>query len=553
MPGRLARPKPEFSVPVVAESATGRTENSICATLGTVAPVRDDVQRWARGLVGAPADVLASVAMRLLVAWDGPGAPTVDVGSLPDAPPWELLDVAREAVVAPDRRRLGAHHTPPPVARRLVEIALEGITAGATVLDPACGGGTFLVAAAQHRPDVRLRGIDLDPLAVATTRAALRSVGVVEARIDRGDGLAAPWAADVVIGNPPFLSPLGADTAGTPAAVAMRAELGAPYADVAALFLLVALERVTPGGRVVLLQPESMLSSRDTKVVRAATVDALEGLWAPGEPVFDAAVRVCAPVLRVGGADGRISRWKGRSVEPTGSAPRPTGSTWASLRPTSAPRVRVAADQPRLGDIASATAGFRDEFYGVAAAVTDGGLGAPVVTSGLVDPGEVSWGRRPARIGGRMYRCPVVDPDRLEPRVSTWVTARLVPKVLVATQTKVVEAGADPDGRFVPLTPVLAVTPHDPAEVWRVAAALTSPVVTAWAVREFGGTALAADAVKLSASAVLGAPLPVDAAAWAVATTCLRAGDVRGCGEALAGGDGALLAWWLGRLPTRTV
>jgi hypothetical protein len=177
-----------------------------------------------------------------------------------------------------------------------------------------------------------------------------------------------------------------------------------------------------------------------------------------------------------------------------------------------------------------------------------------VVTSGLVDPGRLAWGERPARIGGRAFTRPSVDPGALEGRVAAWVEARLVPKVLVATQTRVLEAAADPEGRFVPLTPVLAVTPQHPDDVWRIAAALTSPIVTAWALRTFGGAALSGDAVKLSARQVLDAPLPTDTGAWDAATAALRAGDVDGCATALAGGDERLLRWWLARRPVpRTV
>lgn len=513
----------------------------------------DPVRRWAGSLSGEPGDVVASVAAALGVPWDGGGAPLVEVDPMPAAPAWELLDAAREASVAPvDRRRLGAHHTPPGLAQRLAAIALDGIADGATVLDPACGGGAFLVAAARLRPDVRVVGLDLDPLAVATCRAALRATGADHADVRVADGLVEPWEADVVVGNPPFLSPLGTGTGGTPAAATLRVELGAPYLDVAALFLLRALERTRPGGRVVLLQPESLLSSRDAGVVRACTTPALEGLWVAGEPVFAAGVRVVAPVLRAGGAtEPKVRRWQGSVVRPVGAAARPAPATWSSLRPSSVPAVRVPKRSGRVGDLATATAGFRDEFYAVAAATREGGRGSPVVTSGLVDPGRVAWGERSARIGGRTFERPTLDPVALDARVRPWVAARLVPKVVVATQTRVVEAAADPDGALVPITPVLAVTPHDPADVWRLTAALTSPMVSAWALRTYGGTALAAEAVKLSAAQVLEAPLPLDGDAWAAATESLRAGDVVGCAAHLAAGDDRLLRWWQARLPAR--
>ena len=85
-----------------------------------------------------------------------------------------------------------------------------------------------------------------------------------------------------------------------------------------------------------------------------------------------------------------------------------------------------------------------------------------------------------------------------------------MPKVLVATQTRVVEAVADVDGAWVPSTPVVAV-PAPPERLWHVLAALLAPPVTAWALHETAGTALAPGAWKLSAAQVRQLPAPADA------------------------------------------
>ena len=97
-----------------------------------------------------------------------------------------------------------------------------------------------------------------------------------------------------------------------------------------------------------------------------------------------------------------------------------------------------------LGDLATATAGFRDEYYGLRPAVVDARDGdlPMLITSGLVDPGRVLWGERATRFDGRPFMHPRVDPAQLGGRVGRWVHQRLVPKVVVATQTKVVEADA---------------------------------------------------------------------------------------------------------------
>lgn len=147
-----------------------------------------------------------------------------------------------------------------------------------------------------------------------------------------------------------------------------------------------------------------------------------------------------------------------------------------------------------------------------------------------------------------------------DPRLGAWLERILVPKVLVACQTRVVEAVVDADGALLPSVPVIAVC-ADPARLFDVAAVLLAPHTSAWAVRRAAGTALSADAIKLSAKQVLDAPLPRDVGAWAAGAEHLRQAG-RGLGDAPAFAaimnqayelepDGDLTAWWLARLPDR--
>ena len=160
---------------------------------------------------------------------------------------------------------------------------------------------------------------------------------------------------------------------------------------------------------------------------------------------------------------------------------------------------------------------------------------APLITSGLIDPARCHWGRRDARFAGRRFRRPVVDLDALaaaDERLAAWVGDRLRPKVLVATQAKVLEAAADPDGRLVPSVPVVAVEPADPADVWRILAVLCSPVATAWALGHYGGAGLSTQSIKLSARQVLAVPTPADGDRWAeAAASCRSAADASAAPE----------------------
>ncbi|HEX9259293.1 MAG TPA: N-6 DNA methylase [Acidimicrobiales bacterium] len=463
------------------------------------------------------------------------------------------------------RRRLGAWYTPPWLVEGVLDLTLDPVLAarasptGLRILDPACGDGRFLVAAAErlaHRfggtasdHARRVHGVDLDAQALAAARAVLGPGAVLR----QADALTDPWSEapfDVVVGNPPFLSQLASATArGGASAIG-----GGPYADTAALFLALATRLVRPGGRVALVLPQSVLSTRDASSLRAevAARGAVEALWLAGEAVFDAAVHTCVIVVAVGAHQGPVRRYLGPSFAPLAEATAGAvaGPTWG---PLAAPVIGVPEVKPEtsgvLGDIAGATAGFRDQFYGLAPFVREGGAGAPLVTCGHIDVGRCRWGDRPVRFARHVHIEPVVDLDALGAtggRVARWVQDRLRPKVVLATQTRVLEAAADIDGRWVPSVPVVSIEPYDPGAVWRVAAVLTSGVASAWAAATYAGAGLSGAAIKLSAAQVRTLPLP--ARPWDAGVAALRDGDVAACANAVDSAygvdDPTLRAWW---------
>ena len=553
-------------------------------------------------------DLVAAVAEAWPATTELPAAGLPSGGDgVPDALGW-----AYEALADEDQRRRGLHYTPRPLAERLVAIGLDGLCLPLdggdepfAVCDPACGGGAFLLAAARRLAssgvgrravvERHLVGVDIDPLAaaVASTALLLWAGGPpVVPQVVVADALATvPWphrpesGFDLVVGNPPFQSQLSTRTARTAGgAERVRHRFGADvtgYVDTAALFLLAATDEVRPGGRVLLIQPQSVLAGRDAGPVRRAVDERvpLEGLWLCDERVFAAHTRVCAPVLRRP-AEGAarpagVRRWRGPSVRRAKAGRAPAPGRWAplaaGLRDT--PTVRLGGGP--LPELAGATAGFRDQFYGLVDHVHEA-TGADherlLVTSGLIDPAECAWGQRDLRFAKRRWRAPVVDLASLgaaDPALAAWVADRLVPKVLVATQTRVVEAVADVEGRWVPSTPVLSV-PAEPDRLWHVLAALLAPPVSAWALHLSAGAALAPDALKLSAAQVRGLPAPVDDRAWDEGAAAARAAQasttaddrlaaLEAMGRAMVvahgitGASGAsLLDWWSRRLPTRS-
>jgi hypothetical protein len=529
----------------------------------------------------------------------------------------DLIGRVLEAATDDGRRKQqGLHVTPGWLADRLVAMALpDDRSDGArpTVCDPACGGGAFLLAAARHlhargadrRRIVRelVWGADIDRVGLAAAEAALalwagerpppgRLVVADPLRAGHGVWRGAPAGGfDAVVGNPPFQNQLGRATARSGADQRLlRGRFGAAvraYTDTAWLFLLLGCELVRPGGRVVLVEPQSVVAARDAAAVRAA-VDRLAllcDLWLDDDRVFSAAVRVCAPVLerrvdepsppgsrRAGESDGGGG---GGSAVPSGGG---SGGPWARLwaRALDLPPVELPSGTT-LGDRATIVAGFRDQYYGLVGAVREAGAGepgdgaAPLVTSGALDWAACTWGRRPVRYAKRRWQVPVVDLGHVAadapPIARRWVERTRVPKLVVATQTRVVEAGIDTEGGWVPSVPALAVlpTPVDTAReaevgLWHLAAALLSPAATAWLVRRAAGTGLERGVLKVAAPDLAALPLPADRGGWDAAAGALAA-FVAGPGEeslaayldaigAAYGTAASLSRWWRQRAGT---
>jgi SAM-dependent methyltransferase len=450
------------------------------------------------------------------------------------------------------RRRLGAWYTPEAVVERVVEqvVANDWLARRSRplrVLDPACGDGRFLQSVARR---VRASGgtceaigVDIDGTTVADARRRTSDVTFIV-----GDALARSWTEgpfDLVIGNPPFLSQLAASTSRG----GSSRHGGGPYADAAVEFLALSAELVDPaGGRVAFVLPQSVLAARDAGPVRRAVDEraTLVWSWAIDEMVFDAQVRTCVLAFEF---DGRCS-------------PRPTSGrrdVWAAVLTPS----RAIPDLPdgagletarTLADRAWLNANFRDEYYGMIAAVGDHEDGPPLITSGSIDPGRSLWGRRPVTFAKRRFAAPRVDVGALDDRMRRWARRRLAPKVLIANQTPIIEAICDPTGELLPGVPVVGAYPLEalglpsPADAaWQIAAVLTSPFASAWAWHRAAGTGLSSGSIRLGPAML--ADLPWPGGELTDAVDALRGGDVRACGRAAdrawgIADDSELCAWW---------
>ena len=530
--------------------------------------------RRARALALTASGLAAAAGVRLpqdLELWRVAGGRPASAARIESDDPAGALVTALESALTDAERRGGAHYTPPELADQVVASALAKLSGAPSraFVDPSCGGGAVLLAAGRRLeaagvpPRVAARdllwGADIDPLAAAVTEAAIAiwSGGTAPAagHVVAADVLARgrrawptppPAGFDVVVGNPPFQGQLAKGSSRDASErEALRERFGAavtPYVDTAALFLLVAVELAARGGRVALVQPRSTAAARDAGGVREALAARarLVDLWAPEGFRFAARVHVCVPVLAVGRRESAPD-WAGRLAASDGVPP-----------------VRFEAGRRTVGDRATAVAGFRQHYYGLAPHVREAGRSrtlARLGTSGLVDIGSCHWGRRPVRFAGRAWERPAVDRRSLaagdDPAVAAWVERLMRPKIVVASQTKVVEAAVDRTGSWVPCTPVVSVVPRDERELDLLAAALCSPPASAWAAARVAGSGLSPGAIRMSSDLALSIPLPADRRTWRKAATALAEGDLAAFGrfgtamhhlpDAVAD---AVEAWW---------
>lgn len=261
------------------------------------------------------------------------------------------------------RRIRGEYFTPPPLVEAVLALALRHAGPGPlTIVDPACGDGAFLAAAARARPSARLHGLELDR---AHAAAARRSVP--GARIQVGDALRGGWDSlaralpgdgeELWLGNPPYngTSPLLRDPL---AYRALRARValdealprGTSLRDDYAFFLLLAAERLAgTAGVLAWVTSATLLDAFLYSSLRRRLLDrlALREVVDLGAGVFPGTrVRTCITVWRSHRGPSPSPRFRAwapgsAAVERTPSRPfSVVGPEW-SLRPVPAEAERL--------------------------------------------------------------------------------------------------------------------------------------------------------------------------------------------------------------------
>lgn len=178
-----------------------------------------------------------------------------------------------------DEKRHGQHYTPAELARFLAKKSVATADTGASVLtivDPACGDGELLIAAAAaarsegYISSIRLVGYDIDELALTAAKDRLTAAGL-RGELVHGDFLVeqrsmSPGSIDIIITNPPYVR---TQHLGQEAAQLLSAEFGLTgRVDLTHPFVAVASRLLRPGGVLGLLCSNRFLTTLSGENVR---------------------------------------------------------------------------------------------------------------------------------------------------------------------------------------------------------------------------------------------------------------------------------------------
>jgi len=218
---------------------------------------------------------------------------------------WDVLGMTYLALKdRSSRKKAGAYHTPPEVARFMVDgIALEEETDPSfVVIDPACGSGVFLLAAVDklyklyvdrgmdgpsawlHAVGTNVLGFDNNPEAVALAQMnfLVRTIGErlvdppihiydplqIDDDLFTAQSLKQRWhgGAEYIIGNPPWRPLRGGEQ--TEFQGRFMSAHGR-QANLFSLFLEASIRALKPGGRLMFLLPEALLNVQSYEPLRS--------------------------------------------------------------------------------------------------------------------------------------------------------------------------------------------------------------------------------------------------------------------------------------------
>jgi SAM-dependent methyltransferase len=241
-----------------------------------------------------PSAKLASVVKGLVLAGDDP---------LGDA-----LCRLRSGI---ERRELGAVYTPQAIVQSMVAWAAAQGTP-TRIVDPGCGSGRYILAAAHRYPTAELVAVDLDPLAVLLLRANATILGLSQRLTLHCSDYRDLVLPDIngrtlYIGNPPYLRHHGIDDKGKAWFAATAKRLGFKASNLAGLhihFFLKTRDLAKPGDFGAFITSAEWLDVNYGSLLRELLADGLGGsnlhVFAAKSLPFAAAVTGAITCFKVG-------------------------------------------------------------------------------------------------------------------------------------------------------------------------------------------------------------------------------------------------------------
>lgn len=171
------------------------------------------------------------------------------------------------------KKGLGQVFTPPGAVEAALNL-LQDICPE-RIIDPSCGAGDFLLSAALRWPQASIKGIDIDPLALAVAKTNLDLEGI-SCDLLLANALMVSYEEkyDLVVGNPPWGSKLSHGE------IQGYQISGDRLLNSFVYFLELAAKLLKPGGHLAFVLPEAFIKVRMYEDVRRWALDnfALRGL-----------------------------------------------------------------------------------------------------------------------------------------------------------------------------------------------------------------------------------------------------------------------------------
>lgn len=169
--------------------------------------------------------------------------------------------------------RLGAYYTPAALARTIADAVCSTPPEGPiSVLDPACGSGSFLIEAAHAlrragaKGEIVLHGFDISGPAIKMAEFALAESGLTDVKVDLrlADFLTQKFDEaeyDYIVMNPPFVGAKALDDVQKQALKSILGDTLRNRPDLSQAFITKSLGLLKSGGRLGTLMPSGVTNS----------------------------------------------------------------------------------------------------------------------------------------------------------------------------------------------------------------------------------------------------------------------------------------------------